>query len=175
MPEGLSAFRAARANRLQTSLNLALGSALASIGLTIPVVSLVSVYVGKSLTMGLDPEHIVLLMLTLFAGTLTLATGRTTVLQGGVHMVIFAAFLVIAAIPLSDAAAGRDGDGPARTPVSGRWRAATLPRAAFTRARLCFAESRGDLRRALCGVRCGLNGWKCTENSHAKYWTPTAN
>lgn len=99
LPEGLSAFRAARANRLQTSLNLALGSAMASIGLTIPVVSLVSVFVGKSLVMGLDPEHMVLMVLTLFAGTLTLATGRTTVLQGGVHMVIFAAFLVIAAIP----------------------------------------------------------------------------
>ena len=76
-----------------------LGSAMASIGLTIPVVSLVSVFVGKSLVMGLDPEHMVLMVLTLFAGTLTLATGRTTVLQGGVHMVIFAAFLVIAAIP----------------------------------------------------------------------------
>ncbi|MBL9058900.1 MAG: calcium:proton antiporter [Mangrovicoccus sp.] len=99
MPEGLSAFRAARANRLQTSLNLALGSAMASIGLTIPVVSLVSVWAGKSIVMGLDPEHMVLLVLTMFAATLTLATGRTTVLQGGVHMVIFAAFLVIAAIP----------------------------------------------------------------------------
>ena len=99
MPEGLSAFRAARANRLQTSLNLALGSAMASIGLTIPVVSLVSVWVGTSMIMGLDLEHMVLLALTLFAATLTLATGRTTVLQGGVHMVIFAAFLVIAAIP----------------------------------------------------------------------------
>lgn len=99
MPEGLSAVRAARANRLQTSLNLALGSAMASIGLTIPVVGLVAVWLGKPLTMGLDDEHIVLVALTLFAGTLTLATGRTTVLQGGVHMVIFAAFLVIAAIP----------------------------------------------------------------------------
>ncbi|MCA8879405.1 MAG: calcium:proton antiporter [Rhodobacteraceae bacterium] len=99
MPEGLSAFRAARANRLQTSLNLALGSALASIGLTIPLVSLVSVSIGKSLTMGLQSEDIVLLILTLFTSTLTLATGRTTVLQGGVHMVIFAAFLIMTAVP----------------------------------------------------------------------------
>lgn len=99
MPEGLAALRAARANRLQTSLNLALGSALASIGLTIPAVAIVSLTIGTPLALGLEAEHIVLLVLTLFSATLTLATGRTTLLQGGVHLVIFAAFVVIAAVP----------------------------------------------------------------------------
>ncbi|MFP3921752.1 MAG: hypothetical protein ACLFPA_08250 [Dichotomicrobium sp.] len=95
----LAAFRAARANRLQTSLNLALGSALASIGLAIPAVVAVSLTIGTPLALGLEAEHMVLLVLTLFSATLTLATGRTTLLQGGVHLVIFAAFLVIAAVP----------------------------------------------------------------------------
>lgn len=98
-PEGLSALRAARANKLQTSLNLALGSALASIGMTIPAVAAVSLMFGIPLALGLDAEHIVLLVLSLFVSTLTLATGRTTVLQGGLHLVIFAVFLVIAAVP----------------------------------------------------------------------------
>jgi Ca2+:H+ antiporter len=99
MPEGFSAFRAARANKLQTSLNLALGSALASIGLTIPAISALSLVLGSPVALGLESEHVVLLVLTMFAGTLTLATGRTTVLQGGVHLVIFAAFLTIEAVP----------------------------------------------------------------------------
>ena len=99
LPEGLSALRAARSNSLQTSLNLALGSALASIGMTIPAVAAVSLLIGMPIVLGLEPEHIVLLVLSLFVSTLTLSTGRTTVLQGGLHLVIFAAFLVIAAIP----------------------------------------------------------------------------
>jgi Ca2+:H+ antiporter len=99
LPEGLSALRAARSNSLQTSLNLALGSALASIGMTIPAVAAVSLLIGMPIVLGLEPEHIVLLVLSLFVSMLTLSTGRTTVLQGGLHLVIFAAFLVIAAIP----------------------------------------------------------------------------
>lgn len=99
LPEGMAAYRAANANRLQTSLNLALGSALASIGLTIPAVTVVSLAMGTPLSLGLQPQNIVLLVLSLFTATITLATGRTTVLQGGVHMVIFGAFLVIAAVP----------------------------------------------------------------------------
>lgn len=98
-PEGLSALRAAKANNLQTSLNLALGSALASIGMTIPAVAAVSLIIGMPLALGLEAEHIVLLVLSLFICTLTLSTGRTTVLQGGLHLVIFAVFLVIAAVP----------------------------------------------------------------------------
>ena len=99
MPESLAALRAARANRLQTSLNLALGSALASIGLTIPAVAVVSIVLGQQLDLGLDAKEIVLLALTLLAGVITLGTGRTTVLQGIVHLVIFAAFLFLSIVP----------------------------------------------------------------------------
>ena len=99
LPEGLAALRAARANRLQTSLNLALGSALASIGLTIPAVAAVSIMLGRPLELGLGAKDEVLLALTLLVGVITLGTGRTTVLQGIVHLVIFAAFLFLAVVP----------------------------------------------------------------------------
>jgi Ca2+:H+ antiporter len=99
MPEGLAAVRAARADRLQTSLNLALGSALATIGLTIPAVAAVSLLLGLDLVLGLEAKDTVLLVLTLFVAVLTLGTGRTTVLQGAVHLVIFAVFLFLAASP----------------------------------------------------------------------------
>lgn len=99
MPEGLAAVRAARANRLQTSLNLALGSALASIGLTIPTVAVVSLATGWTLTLGIDVKSTVLLVLSLVVATLTLGTGRTTVLQGVVHLVIFAVYLFTTVVP----------------------------------------------------------------------------
>jgi len=99
LPEGLAALRAAQANRLQTSLNLALGSALASIGLTIPTVAAVSIVLQKPLELGLNAKEQVLLALTLIVGVITLGTGRTTVLQGIVHLVIFAAFLFFAVVP----------------------------------------------------------------------------
>lgn len=99
LPEGLAAVRAARANRLQTSLNLALGSAMATIGLTIPVVSAVALMLDQQLTLGLAPAEMVLLILTLFISTVTLATGRTTILQGAVHLVLFAVFMFLAAVP----------------------------------------------------------------------------
>ncbi len=99
LPESTAALKAANANRVQTSLNLALGSALATIGLTIPVVGAVSLYLGQELTLGLDAEGTALLLLTLFVSTLTLATGRATILQGAVHLVIFGAFLLLAAVP----------------------------------------------------------------------------
>ena len=98
-PESLAAVRAARADRLQTSLNLALGSALASIGLTIPVVAVVSLVMGWPLSLGLDAKAMVLLMLTLLVTTLSLATGRTTVLQGVVHLVLFAVYLFTTIVP----------------------------------------------------------------------------
>jgi Ca2+:H+ antiporter len=79
----------ARANRLQTSLNLTLVSALASIGLTIPAVAVVSIVLGQRLELGLDAKEIVLLALTLVVGVITLGTRRTTVLQGIVHLVSF--------------------------------------------------------------------------------------
>ncbi|WP_298924763.1 ionic transporter y4hA [uncultured Ramlibacter sp.] len=99
MPESLAALRAARANRLQTSLNLALGSALASIGLTIPAVAIVSLATGWTLTLGIDLKSTVLLVLTLIVATLSLGTGRTTVLQGVVHLVIFAVYLFTTIVP----------------------------------------------------------------------------
>lgn len=99
LPESLAALRAARANRLQTSLNLALGSALASIGLTIPAVAIVSLATGWTLTLGIDAKSSVLLMLSLVVATLSLGTGRTTVLQGAVHLVIFAVYLFTTIVP----------------------------------------------------------------------------
>lgn len=99
LPESLAALRAARANRLQTSMNLALGSALASIGLTIPTVAIVSVMTGWTLTLGIDLKSTVLLVLSLIVATLSLGTGRTTVLQGTVHLVIFAVYLFTTIVP----------------------------------------------------------------------------
>jgi len=99
LPEGLAALRAARANRLQTSMNLALGSALASIGLTIPAVAIVSLATGWTLTLGIDVKSTVLLVLSLLVATLSLGTGRTTVLQGMVHLVIFAVYLFTTVVP----------------------------------------------------------------------------
>ena len=99
LPEGLAALRAARMDQLQTSMNLALGSALASIGLTIPAVAAVSIVLGAPLTLGLDGKESVLLALTLLVSVMTLGTGRTTVLQGVVHLVILAAFLFLAVVP----------------------------------------------------------------------------
>jgi Ca2+:H+ antiporter len=98
-PEALAALRAASHNRLQTSLNASLGSALACIGLTIPTVAAASLLLDKKLVLGLDPESMTLLVLTLFISSLTLATGRTTVLQGAIHLVIFCVFIVLAAVP----------------------------------------------------------------------------
>lgn len=99
MPETLAALRAAQANRLQTSLNLALGSALASIGLTIPVVATAAVWLNLPLTLGLDNKDLVLLVLTFMVGGITLSHGRTSMMQGAVHLVIFAAFLFLALVP----------------------------------------------------------------------------
>lgn len=99
LPEGVAAVRATLANRLQTSLNLGLGSALATIGLTIPGVAALSLAVGLPITLGLDAKSIVLLFLTLIVSTLTLGTGRTTVLQGAVHLVIFAVYLFTTVVP----------------------------------------------------------------------------
>jgi Ca2+:H+ antiporter len=99
LPEGLAALRAARANRLQNSLNLALGSALASIGLTIPAVSLLSLYMGTHLVLGIDNKSTVLLFLSLFITAIALRTGRTIVLHGIVLLVIFIVYLFTTVVP----------------------------------------------------------------------------
>ncbi|OWK33375.1 calcium:proton antiporter [Sphingomonas dokdonensis] len=98
-PEGLAAYRATKRNRLQTSLNLALGSALATIGLTIPSVAIVSLVLDLPLALGIGAKSITLLILTLFTITLSLGTGRTTILGGAVHLVIFAAYLFTTVVP----------------------------------------------------------------------------
>ena len=99
LPETWAAVRAAAANRLQTSMNLAIGSVLASIGLTIPAVVLGSVLLDMPLVLGLNNKDMVLLLLTFLVGGFTLASGRTNVMQGAVHLVIFAAFLFLALVP----------------------------------------------------------------------------
>ena len=99
MPETWAAVRAARADRLQTSMNLAIGSALASIGLTIPAVVIAVVVFDLKLLIGLDHKDIALLALTFVVGSVTLGSGRTNVMQGAIHLVIFAAFLFLTLVP----------------------------------------------------------------------------
>jgi Ca2+:H+ antiporter len=99
LPEALAAVRAALANRLQTSLNLALGSALASIGLTIPAVSFVSLHSNSHLILGLDAKSSVLLMLSLFVSVLVLRTGRTIILHGVVLLTLFVVYLFTTVVP----------------------------------------------------------------------------
>ncbi|HEX8223477.1 MAG TPA: ionic transporter y4hA [Allosphingosinicella sp.] len=99
LPESVAAVRAALADRLQTSLNLGLGSALATIGLSIPAVAALSLAVGLPIALGLDGKSIVLLFLTLLVASTSLATGRTTILQGAVHLVIFGVYLFTTVVP----------------------------------------------------------------------------
>ena len=99
LPETWAAVRAAYADRLQTSINLALGSALASIGLTIPAVALAAILLKRQLVLGLGPKELVLLVLTFLVAAFSLATGRTNIMLGAVHVVIFAAFLFLALVP----------------------------------------------------------------------------
>lgn len=99
MPETVAAVRAAIADRLQTSLNLALGSALATIGLTVPVVVVVCIAFDIPLRLGLAPRDIVLLALTLIVATIAVGAGRTNIMQGAVQLVLFAAFLFLSFVP----------------------------------------------------------------------------
>ena len=99
LPEGVTAIKAAYNNNLQKSLNLALGSALASIGLTIPALSLLVILLDLPLSLGLDPLNRIILLMTLILGGLTLSTGRTTRLQGIIHLIIFLEFLFLTIEP----------------------------------------------------------------------------
>jgi Ca2+:H+ antiporter len=99
LPETLAAVRAASRNRLQTSFNLAMGSALASIGLTIPAIAVATIWLPGPLVLGLSATEMILLALSMLVGTLTVVAGRATVLQGAVHLLIFASFLFIAVTP----------------------------------------------------------------------------
>ena len=98
-PEGLAAVRAARINHLQRALNICLGSALATISLTVPAVVTFSLVTGTPVVLGLDDSGMVLLMLTLLVSTITFAAPRTNVLQGAVHLVIFAIYVTMVLVP----------------------------------------------------------------------------
>lgn len=99
LPEGYAAVRAAKANRLQSSLNLALGSALASIGLTIPAVAAFAIFFDLPISLGISSLNVALMYLSFFIGALTLAIGRTTLLQGAVHLIIFFEYLFLSLEP----------------------------------------------------------------------------
>jgi Ca2+:H+ antiporter len=99
LPESVAAVSAARKNDLQKSINLALGSSLATIGLTVPAVSVVAFVLGKQLVLGLSEQNMVELLLTFFLSMLTFGTGRTNILFGLVHMVVFAVFLFLVFVP----------------------------------------------------------------------------
>ncbi|HEY2573999.1 MAG TPA: hypothetical protein VGH65_08015 [Verrucomicrobiaceae bacterium] len=99
LPETWAAVRAARANRLQTSMNLAIGSSLATIGLTVPLVVVASVVFNLPLVLGLPPKEMALLSATFLVSAITLGTGRTNLMQGAVHLVLFAAYLLLSFVP----------------------------------------------------------------------------
>ena len=99
LPESFAAVRAAVANRLQSSLNLALGSAVASIGLTIPAVACISIFFDLPISLGINSLGIVLLYLSLFISVLTMAIGKTTMLQGVIHLIIFFEYLFLSLVP----------------------------------------------------------------------------
>ena len=99
LPETLAALRNARQDRVQTSFNLALGSAIASIGLTIPVIALASIWLDGPLVLGLGATQMVLLAITVAVASLTVLPGRATLQEGGVHLVLFASFLFLAFVP----------------------------------------------------------------------------
>jgi Ca2+:H+ antiporter len=99
LPETLAAVRAARRGRIQISLNLAYGSAIASIGLTIPAIALASIWLSGPLLLGLGPTQLVLFALTVVVSVLTVVPGRATRLQGEVHLVLLAAYMFLAVIP----------------------------------------------------------------------------
>jgi Ca2+:H+ antiporter len=99
LPEGVAAISAARRNDLQKSINLALGSSLATIGLTIPAVAVAAYALDKQLVLGLNPQEMVLLLLTFMLSMLTFGTGRTNILFGLVHVVVFAVFVFMVFVP----------------------------------------------------------------------------
>lgn len=94
-PEGISAVKAALANKLQRTINIALGSSTSTIGMTVPMILAISLITGRTIELGLEPLEIVLLSLTLLLSVVTFGTGRTTVLQGIVHLILFASYIVL--------------------------------------------------------------------------------
>ncbi len=99
LPESVAAIAAARKNDLQTSINLALGSSLATIGLTIPAVAVAAYALNKTLILGLEAREVVILLLTFILSMLTFGTGRTNILFGLLHLVVFAVFVFLVFVP----------------------------------------------------------------------------
>jgi Ca2+:H+ antiporter len=99
MPEGMTAVRAARKNQLQTSINLALGSGVASIGLTVPAVSLVAWWTDTPVALGVTPGGAVLLGLSFLMAILTYGNGRASLLSGVVHLILLATWLFLIVVP----------------------------------------------------------------------------
>jgi Ca2+:H+ antiporter len=99
LPESVAAIAAARKNDLQKSINLALGSSLATIGLTIPAVAITAYTLNMQLVLGLNDQEVVLLVLTFLLSMLTFVTGRTNILFGLVHLVVFAVFVLLVFVP----------------------------------------------------------------------------
>jgi Ca2+:H+ antiporter len=99
LPESISAVRAAARNDVQISLNLAYGSAMASIGLTIPTIALASVWLDGPLALGLEPMQIVLLFISMIVAVLTVVPGRAKPLAGGVHLVLLASYIFLSIKP----------------------------------------------------------------------------
>ncbi len=99
LPEAVAAIGAARRDELQKSINLALGSSLASIGLTVPAIGAAAIAIDRDLLLGIDGKHTVLLFLTFAVSLLTFATGRTNILSGFVHLVLFATFSFLVLLP----------------------------------------------------------------------------
>jgi len=93
-PESIAAVKAARANRLQRSINIVLGSVLATSGLTVPAMIVISHLTGKAIYLGVENTALVLLPLTLLVSVVTFASGRTNILQGVVHLLLFATYIV---------------------------------------------------------------------------------
>jgi Ca2+:H+ antiporter len=94
-PEAVGALRAALRNRLQLAVNIFLGSVLSTIGLTVPVMLIISHVTAHSILLGLSGANDVLLLLTLAVSIVTFSSGRTNILQGAVHLVLFLAFVML--------------------------------------------------------------------------------
>jgi Ca2+:H+ antiporter len=94
-PEAMAAVKAAMANQLQRTVNIALGSALATIGLTIPAVLLIGMFTGKTVELGLENVELILLVVTLAVSMVNFGSGRTNIMQGAVHLLLFIAYVVL--------------------------------------------------------------------------------
>lgn len=99
LPESVAALAAARSNDLQKSINLALGSSIATIGMTVPAVAVAAYAFDKQLVLGLGHQEMLILLLTFMVSMLTFGTGRTNILFGMVHMVVFAVYVFMVFVP----------------------------------------------------------------------------